>query len=112
MKEFTMPQYLIQVSYTSAAWAALAKHPHDRFSVTSKAVESLGGKMLYGWMSFGDYDTVAVIEMPDNVGAASVAIAFSAGGACKSFKTTPLISHEDSVTAARLAGGVTYQPPS
>jgi hypothetical protein len=44
-------------------------------------VEKLGGKLETKWFCFGDYDLVAVLDMPDNVSAAAFSLAASAGGA-------------------------------
>jgi uncharacterized protein with GYD domain len=80
--------------------------------VVSKSVEELGGKVLDGWLSFGDYDTVVVIEMPDNTSAAAFAMAISAGGACKNIKTTALLSREEGLEAAQKAATSGYRPPA
>jgi uncharacterized protein with GYD domain len=66
-----MAQFLVQVAYTSEAWASLVKNPQNRIPAVSAVVKKLGGKLLHGWLSFGDYDTVVVMEMPDNVSAAA-----------------------------------------
>ena len=87
-----MPSYLVQVSYNSEAVAALAKKPQDRTVVVGKVVEKLGGTLKGAWLCFGDYDTVVVVDLPDNVSAAAFAMAISAGGSCKTVKTTPLMS--------------------
>ena len=105
-----MPSYLVQVAYTSEATAALLKKPHDRSSVVAKAVEKLGGSLKGAWLCFGDYDTVVVVDMPDNVSAAAFALAISAGGSCKTVKTTPLMSVDDGITAMKKAGGSGYKP--
>jgi uncharacterized protein with GYD domain len=107
-----MAQYLVQVAYTPEAWANLVKNPQDRIVVVGKAVKKLGGKVLNGWMSFGDYDTVVVLEMPDNISAAAFAIAIAAGGACKSVKTIPLVSSADGLAALKKASAAGYQPPA
>jgi len=106
-----MAQYLTQVAYTSAAWATLAKNPQDRIGVVSKALENLGGRVVGGWLCFGDYDTVLISEMPDHVSAAAFAMAIAAGGACKSVKTTPLLSTEEGLEAMKKAGKSGYAPP-
>ena len=87
-----MAQFLVQVAYSPEAWATLVNNPQNRIPAVSAVVKKLGGKLLHGWLSFGDYDTVVVMEMPDNVSAAAFAAAIAAGGACKSIKTTPLLS--------------------
>jgi hypothetical protein len=49
--------------------------------------------------------------MPDHINAAALSIAFSAGGACRSVKTRPLISIEDGIEAIKRAGKSGYRPP-
>ena len=105
-----MAQYLVQVAYSQEAWASLVKKPQNRIGVVSAAVGKLGGKLVQGWLSFGDYDTVVVLEMPDNVAAAAFAAAIAAGGSCKSVKTTPLLSAEEGVAAMKKARGSGYKP--
>jgi uncharacterized protein with GYD domain len=62
-----MPSYLVQVAYTPEATAALAKKPQDRSAVVAKSIEKLGGTLKGAWLCFGDYDTVVVVDFPDNV---------------------------------------------
>jgi uncharacterized protein with GYD domain len=105
-----MPSYLLQVSYSAEGLAAMIKRPQNRAEAVRKPIEKLGGKMGSFWLTFGDYDVVAIIEMPDNVSAAAFALAIAAGGACKSVKTTPLLSVEEGMAAMKKAGGSGYKP--
>ena len=105
-----MASYLFQVSYTSEAWAAMIKRPHNRVAVVTKSIEKLGGKAGPFWMSFGDHDIIGILEMPDNVSAAAFSIAVAGGGACKSVKTTPLLSIDEGVAAMKKAGTCGYKP--
>jgi uncharacterized protein with GYD domain len=52
-------------------------------------IERLGGKLEGYWIAFGDYDSVVIAQVPDNICAAALSLAASAGGALKSIKTTP-----------------------
>jgi uncharacterized protein with GYD domain len=106
-----MPQYLLQVAYNSEAWASLLKSPHNRLEAVRPAVEKLGGKIETGWFCFGDYDLVAVLQMPDNVSAAAFSLAASAGGAVKAIKTTPLLSTDEGVEAMKKAATAGYRRP-
>jgi len=106
-----MAHYLLQVAYTSEAWASMVKKPQDRIGIVSKVVQNLGGSVVGGWLSFGDYDTVTILDMPDSVSAAAFSIAAAAGGACKSVKTTPLLSAEEGMEAAKKAAKSGYTPP-
>ena len=107
-----MPHYMLQVAYTPEAWAAQIKSPQDRVQAIRPAVEKLGGKVEGAWYSFGEYDIMALLEMPDNVSAAAFAVAAAAGGAVKSVKTTPLMTVQEGIEALRKAGGAGYRPPS
>ena len=107
-----MAHYLAQVAYTPEAWASMVKNPQDRLAAVAPVIERLGGKLVSGWLAFGDYDIVAICDMPDNVSAAAFSMAASAGGGVKAFKTTPLLSVGEAVEAMRKAGGVGYAPPS
>jgi uncharacterized protein with GYD domain len=105
-----MPSYLVQVAYTPEAIAAMIKKPQDRAAVVGKALEKLGGKLTSLYLSFGDYDVVGVFESPDNIAAAAFALAIGGGGACKSVKTTPLLSVEDGIAALKKAATSGYKP--
>jgi uncharacterized protein with GYD domain len=105
-----MPHYLHQIAYSPEGWEALVKQPQDRIEAVRPAVEHLGGKIKSAWFTFGDYDVVVVSEMPDNVSAAAIAMAFAGGGACKAVHTTPLLSAEEAVEAMRRASVTGYRP--
>jgi uncharacterized protein with GYD domain len=106
-----MGLYLLQAAYTSEAWASQVKNPQNRLEALRPVVEKLGGSMESGWLAFGEYDIVAILEMPDNASAAAFSIAASAGGAVKAIKTTPLMSIEEGLEAMRKAGAAGYRPP-
>lgn len=105
-----MSSYLVQASYTTEAMASLIKNPQNRMEVVRKSVENLGGKLVGGWMSFGDYDIVLIAELPDLVSAAAIAVAAAAGGSLKSIKTTPLLSSDEAIAAAKKAANSGYTP--
>ncbi|MFZ3246601.1 MAG: GYD domain-containing protein [Candidatus Acidiferrales bacterium] len=104
-----MPHSLVQVAYNSETWQALIKNPQDRIEAVRPAVENLGGKIKEGWFAFGDYDAVVITKMPDNVAASAIAIAFAAGGSCKSVKTAPLMSSAEAVEALKKASRAGYR---
>ena len=105
-----MATYMSQVSYTSAALAALIANPQNRAETVRKSVEKLGGKVIGFWLAFGEYDLVCLIEMPDNISAAALALAIAAGGSLKAQKTTPLLTMEEGMAAMKKAADSGYQP--
>ena len=105
-----MAFYLVQVGYSADAWSAMVKNPQDRSSAIEPAVQKLGGRIERFWLSFGDYDVVGVVEMPDSVSAAAFSMAIAAGGACRDVKTTPLLTTEEGLEAMRRAASSGYKP--
>ncbi|MFY9689230.1 MAG: GYD domain-containing protein [Candidatus Acidiferrales bacterium] len=105
-----MSLYLIQAAYSQDALRAMIQNPHDRTNALRGPIESLGGKIHNLFLSFGDYDAVLLVEMPNNVAAAAIAIAIAAGGACKNIKTTPLMTVAEGIEALKKAAGSGYQP--
>jgi uncharacterized protein with GYD domain len=107
-----MSSYLLQVGYTQEAWATMLAHPHDRLEAVRPVIEKLGGKILHGWFAFGDYDLVAVVEMPSNVEAAAFSLAAASGGAVRTIKTTPLMTTAEGIEAMKKAAKSGYKAPS
>jgi len=108
-----MPHYLIQWSYGDKSVADMVKSPQDRAAIVRTLVEKLGGKLQSFYFAFGDYDGAAIAEFPDNVTAAALSMVVTSAGSFRSFKTTVLISPDDSVKAMRKAAETTsaYRPP-
>jgi len=105
-----MPRFLHQVSYTSDAMARLISNPHDRFEVVRGPIEKLGGKIEHGYFAFGEHDAILITDMPDNVSAAAIALAFAAGGALRNCTTTPLLTTAEALDAMRKAADCGYKP--
>ena len=106
-----MAHYLVQAAYTNEAWSALVNNPHDRSEPVRKMAEEAGGSLESFYLAFGDFDVIAIIELPDDATAAAVSIATSAAGSIRAIKTTPLITADDAVRALTKAKGIAYEPP-
>ena len=83
-----MARYMVQFSYNSDTVSDLVKNPQDRAAVVRGLAERWGGKLEAYYFTFGDYDGVAIAEVPDNVTMAAISMAVTASGAFKAFKTT------------------------
>jgi uncharacterized protein with GYD domain len=104
-----MPLYLYQAAYTAESLAAQIKNPQDRMEVVRPAFDAIGAKVLGAGYPFGEYDVLVVYEAPDDTAAASLALAFAAGGAIRMAKTTRLLSGEEWVASLRAAQRVAPQ---
>jgi|SRR6202022_135546 uncharacterized protein with GYD domain len=105
-----MPYFCHQVSYTKEAWARLMENPQDRLEAVRAPIEKLGGKMHTSFFAFGPFDVIAITEMPDNISAAAISIAFAAGGSVQNIQTTPLMTAAQAIEALRKAGTCGYKP--
>ncbi len=103
--------YLTRFSYTPETWARLMKNPEDRRTAATQYIEAVGGKLHGFWYAFGDHDAYNLWEAPDNVSMAATAIAISSGGALSEFKTTVLLTVEETLEALNKASTITYRPP-
>ena len=106
-----MAKYLVQVAYTPESWAAMTKHPQNRIDMIRPAVEKLGGRIDDGYLCFGEYDLVTIVDFPDNVSSAAFALAVGSTGSCKAYKTTPLMTMSEAVQAMEKASDTGYTPP-
>jgi uncharacterized protein with GYD domain len=107
-----MAVYMIQATYTAEAWATLAKHPQDRSKPVSELAQKLGGRLIGLYFCFGEYDVVALTEMPDDNAALATSLAAVTPGHLKAIKTTRLFTVEETMEAMRKAGSLVFQGPS
>ena len=106
-----MPKYMVQGSYSSGAVGDFIANPQDRSAALRTVMEQNGGSLDSFYFAFGEYDVVAIGELPDNVSMAALSMAVGATGALSSFKTTVLLTMDEAVEAMRKAGATGYQPP-
>jgi uncharacterized protein with GYD domain len=107
-----MALYLLQGAYTAEALAAMAKNPQDRSVPVRELLQKLGGRMIGFYYCFGEYDIVALAELPDDSAATALALAVVSPGHLKAYKTTKLFTVEETMEAMRKAGSLTFQGPS
>ena len=105
-----MKKYLIQISFTADSFASLVKKPENRLESVIPMVNAMGGSFVGSWLSLGQYDSTAVIEMPNDISMEAFKMAVMAGGGLTRFDLTPLMSFEDGVQAMELAQKVRYTP--
>jgi uncharacterized protein with GYD domain len=99
-----MTFYLIQAKVSQDTMRALVDRPEDRLLTTTRFVKSVGGRLHNYFFSFGEYDIVLVLELPDNVSAASLAMTLAASGSVTEIETTVLFSMSESIKAMEQAG--------
>jgi len=86
-----MPFFCHQVSYTTDARKRLLSDPNDRYEAIRAPIERLGGTLQSSFFTLGHFDVLVISEFPADVSPASIAVAFSQGGAIASIHTIPLL---------------------
>jgi uncharacterized protein with GYD domain len=97
----SMALYMYQASYTAKTMAAQLREPQDPVETMRPTLEDLGAEILVAGFPFGEYDLLIVYEAPDDVTAASVAVAVAAAGEVRSAKTTRLLSGQEWLESLR-----------
>ena len=106
-----MALYMVRFGYTPESWAALVKSPENREETVRRMLKESGASLEHIWYAFGDEDGFALIEAPDNVTAAAISLAITSTGAFSSFKTSVLLTQEETLEALEKAGAVSYAAP-
>ena len=96
-----MALYMYQASYTAKSMAAQLTEPQDPVEAIRPALEDVGATLVVAGFPFGEYDVLVVYEAPDDMTAASVAMAIAAAGEVKSGKTTRLLSGQEWLESLR-----------
>ena len=96
-----MALFMYQASYTAKSMAAQLQEPHDPMEAIRPTLEEVGAKLLVAGFPFGEYDLLIVYEAPDELTAASVAMAVAAAGEVRSGKTTRLLSGQEWLESLR-----------
>jgi len=96
-----MPRYMIAANYTAAGdEGLLAKGGTARRESVTAMIEKLGGSVDTFDFAFGPVDVYTVVELPDHVTAAAVALAVDASGLV-AVTTTVLLTPEEIDAAAQ-----------
>jgi|SRR4051812_47115032 uncharacterized protein with GYD domain len=104
-----MPKYLIEGSYSAEGLKGIEKDkPSGRQAVVAKAVKGLGGKVEAYYFSLGEYDVVAIVDLPDLVSVTALAMHISDSGLVRT-KTTALLTVDEADRAVQMK--VDYRAP-
>ncbi|MGN6167801.1 MAG: GYD domain-containing protein [Solirubrobacteraceae bacterium] len=104
-----MPKYLVQSTYTREGVEGIrSKGGTARREAIIDMAKSLGGEVESYYFGFGEYDVLAILDLPDDEAAAAVALAVDVAGTATA-KTTVLLTPEQIDEAVRRTAD--YRPP-
>ncbi len=81
-----MPSYLSLINWTEQGVRNVKESP-GRLDAAKAAIEEAGGRLIYFYMTMGEYDLVTLIEVPDDETAARVLLTLGSQG---SIRTTTM----------------------
>jgi len=99
-----MPVYISRGRFTSDAIKGMLAKPENREEVVSKLFESVGGKLIGWYLTFGHHDWMAIGEFPDEKAAASAILAAAAGGSLSNIETTVAMTAKEATATFQSAG--------
>ena len=109
-----MARYMFQVAYTNESWATQMRVQADVVERVEPLIAACNGTLEALYYAFGESDVVGIGDFKTAEDAAAFAIAVTAGGAVKSFRTTPLMTVEQGKKAMKRAASAagTYKAPT
>lgn len=100
-----MSRYAILFSLADHALACLLDDPLDGRCPLCPLVGAAGGKLESCYWMFGEYDGIAIVELPNATAATAVCVAGLSTGALQDVEIHALISLESLATIAERASG-------
>ena len=88
-----MPSFLSLINWTEQGVQTIKESP-GRLDAAKAAIEEAGGRMIYFYMTMGEYDLATLIEAPDDETAARVLLALGAQGSIRT-KTMRAFTEEE-----------------
>ncbi|NIO20312.1 MAG: GYD domain-containing protein [Candidatus Aenigmarchaeota archaeon] len=104
-----MPKYLFQASYIGKGLEGLLKEGGSKRRETlEQTLKGMGGKLEAFYYAFGEDDVFAIVDLPDNVSTAAVALTVNRSGGVK-VRTTVLLTPEEIDQVTKKS--IDYRPP-
>lgn len=104
-----MAKFLFEANYTPEGAKGIIKEGGSaRRAAIEKAVTGLGGRLEAFYFAFGGVDAYVIVDLPDNVTAAAMALAVGQSGLA-STKTVVLLTMEETDAATKKS--VAYRGP-
>ena len=104
-----MPIFITQGRYTREAIKGMLTRPEDRADAVSRLLAKAGGRLIGYYLTFGEYDFLAIAEAPGETQMAAALLAAAGGGGVTDLRTTLALSAAEAkgafAAASELARG-------
>jgi uncharacterized protein with GYD domain len=99
-----MPTYITQGRYTRDAIKGMIVKPEDRADQVARLIAKIGGRLIAYYVTFGEYDFLAIAEAPNDVQMAAALFAAGSGGGVTDLRTTVALTSIEAKGAFAAAG--------
>ena len=99
-----MPIYISRGRFTTDAIKGMMAKPENREEAVSNLFESVGGRLIGWYLTFGPHDWLVIGEFSDDKTATSAILAAAGGGSLSDIETTVAMSAEDARATFAAAG--------
>ena len=87
-----MPLYAMLSTLTDEGWKTIKNNP-GRIQEVNQEVEGMGVRLISQYAALGAYDFISIVEAPDNLSAANMAVQLGSRGTVQ-IRTIPLLDVE------------------
>ena len=108
-----MPIFITQGRYTRDAIKGMIVKPEDRADQVSRMLSKAGGRLIGYYVTFGEYDFLAICEAPSETQMAAVLLAAGSSGGVTDLRTTLAMSSVEAKGAFAAASDLapSYRAP-
>jgi uncharacterized protein with GYD domain len=90
-----LSHYILLINWTDQGIGKIKESP-DRFNQFKAMVEKVGGKLIGGYYTFGEYDVVIVMEAPNDEAVMSLMLKIGSAGNVRT-KTLKAFTAEEGI---------------
>ena len=101
-----MTIYITQGRYTREAIKGMIVKPEDRADALSRALSKVGGRLIGYYVTFGEFDFLAICEAADEPHMMAVLLAAAGGGGVTDLRTTVALTSTEATGAFAAAADV------
>jgi uncharacterized protein with GYD domain len=99
-----MPIYISRGRFTTDAVKGMMAKPENREETVRQLFQSVNGRLIGWYLTFGPHDWLAIAEFPDSKAAASAVLAAAAGGSLSEIETTVAMTASEAAETFEAAG--------
>jgi uncharacterized protein with GYD domain len=103
-----MPIYITQGRYTRDAIKGMIVKPEDRADAIARLLSKVGGRLMGYYLTFGEYDFLAIAEAPNDVQMAAALLAAGSGGGVTDLCTTVAMTSVEAKGAFAAASDLSH----